>query len=172
MSLKAANVELRKDLIIKKEQFCSIYCDNRTKCEMLWNESKDRYESLPFIKTFLDSNKRAQNVRNELNELQNKVEKLNKAIIIKKNDIATTDKKRIIELANFMQRELPSKLKLIEEKKHQISDLTKEKQRLNNKANVWGTYVFKTNNCSSNSNSKLFMGKDFTDNLFLVSNLI
>ncbi|KAJ0176505.1 hypothetical protein K1T71_007684 [Dendrolimus kikuchii] len=178
VTLKAANVDLRKELLIVKDKPNIVERNKEASYERLWIESKIRYESIPVVKTYIETNKRAENTRNELYELQNKVEKLNEEIVAKKRDIVTTDKKRIVELAYFIQNEMPSKLKLIEEKKQQISHLTKEKERLSNKTeNDLNIYILNKNNYETNNEennelfNKLSIGKDFIDNSLLVKKI-
>ncbi|XP_030019726.1 uveal autoantigen with coiled-coil domains and ankyrin repeats isoform X2 [Manduca sexta] len=128
-TIKHANIELKKDYLLAKEKKYEIAERINTgekKYEQLWLESKSRYESIPFVKKFLQSQNKVQILYDNIAKYENQTKSLAKEIEIKKDDCKTLDKKRLVELAEFILHNIPKKTQIIQEKLEKINDLSKE----------------------------------------------
>ncbi|XP_068633551.1 putative leucine-rich repeat-containing protein DDB_G0290503 [Battus philenor] len=128
-TIKSGNIELRKELLLKKEENLEILKKielGEKKYEELWMECKSRYENVPFIKKCLQDKQKIQLIENNISHLHNETADLLKEIKIKKIAVMGMDQKRVIDLAKFLINDRPKIIKM-------INGLINEIQELSNK---------------------------------------
>ncbi|XP_053609738.1 uncharacterized protein LOC128674832 [Plodia interpunctella] len=140
-AIRSANVELRKELLLAKENKREIEEHVRLgekKYEELWLASKSRYEGISYVQKLLETKKTAQKLKEDITVLQNDAHKLVNDIDSKKIELRNLDRQRIIELANYFVNEMPVTLNVIKEKSLEIKKITREieeaKERKNKEA--------------------------------------
>lgn len=127
--IKLASIELNKEYLIAKGKNVEIeerIKANEKKYENLWQESKNRYESLSLVQNLLQRKNKAQTLYDGLVACKLEIESLEKSITIKKNTAFELDKTRILELAKYVSHEMKRKKNIIQEKSLIILELTNE----------------------------------------------
>lgn len=120
---------MKRDLLLNKENKINIaerIKVGEKKYEDLWIQCKTRYESIPLVQRMLEGKKKCEMLTKDMNVLETEAQKLDKAIKAKKSVLAEKDKKRVIQLAEFIVHERPVTIKAIKEKTAIINDMTKE----------------------------------------------
>ncbi|XP_028037048.1 uncharacterized protein LOC114248121 [Bombyx mandarina] len=171
-TIKSANVELKKELLIAKESKLDIIeriKNGEKRYEELWLECKSRFESIPYVQKLLQAQNKMKELRSYVEELKDQAEKLSKEILIKRNDFANLNIKRAIELAVYITQDRPNDIRRIEEIKIQISELTKEIQEMHieqdsgsiyNDVSISGNDSKKINSSKSQDPDSPDLGKD------------
>lgn len=145
-TIKTANVELKKELLIAKERKVAVIervNNGIKKYNELWIVSKKRYESIPFIQNYLQTKEKSKTLQDNILSLTNETQKLRNDINIRKRELANLDRKYIIDLANFIIHERPQILQRIQEKNskvvellNDIKNITKEFNPISNKTAI------------------------------------
>lgn len=94
--------------------------------EKLWIESKNKYESVPIVKKFMQTTKKLEAHQLDLKALENEMNALKTEFEIKNTEIINKERKEIIQLAKFIVHEIPVALNTIKEKSMETEDLMKE----------------------------------------------
>lgn len=128
-SMNMANVELKKELKLTKEKKSDFLKKIETcekKYDLMWIESKKRYESLQHVQKLIIANKNLDNTKRNIVELDELSLKLVDEIDAKTKNCADINKKRTIELAVFIVRDIPEYHKIIDEKTKAIAELAEK----------------------------------------------
>lgn len=100
------------------------------KYEELWLECKGRYESLSYVKKLLKAAQTAQSLKDHITTLDKQAECLDKEIQAKKETCLNADRKKVIQLAEFVIHERPNMIDKVNEKSKEITDLMNELKSL------------------------------------------
>ncbi|XP_023952727.2 uncharacterized protein LOC112056516 isoform X2 [Bicyclus anynana] len=116
---KSRITDLKKQLLLAKEakeNAAKKADDQLKKYEEMWLVCKTRFQSIPFVKRYYDVVSEVDSVRGNIESLLVQSKQLDRDINSKKVELWCSDKKRIIELAEYMVHKRPALLKLIDEK--------------------------------------------------------
>ncbi|KAF9423909.1 hypothetical protein HW555_000967 [Spodoptera exigua] len=143
-TIKSGNVELRKELLVTKVRKTDIIErveEGKKKYENLWQECKARYESIPFVQKLLGSEEKVRALNNDIETLDKEIITLFESMKIQRQNCITLDKKRCIELANFVINEIPNMRIIINEKTKNINEITKQIENIRKKMTAITTTV-------------------------------
>ncbi|CAH0691960.1 unnamed protein product [Spodoptera exigua] len=143
-TIKSGNVELRKELLVTKVRKTDIIErveEGKKKYENLWQECKARYESIPFVQKLLGSEEKVRALNNDIETLDKETITLFESMKIQRQNCITLDKKRCIELANFVINEIPNVRTIINEKTKNINEITKQIENIRKKMTAITTTV-------------------------------
>ncbi|XP_045498400.1 uncharacterized protein LOC123696332 [Colias croceus] len=132
-TIKSANVESKKELLLIKERRFEVEERVRTgikKYEDLWLVSKTKYENIPFIKRYLEAKNKCQTIQESINILKNEYDKLYIYKANKISELRNLEQQRVIKLAEYFIIERPITLKIINEKENLRIKLQAEIQSL------------------------------------------
>ncbi|XP_045773208.1 uncharacterized protein LOC123872739 [Maniola jurtina] len=128
---KSTNLVLKNRSLLAKEQNAYIL-EQRIKTlkiyEEKWLTTKNLFENIPFIKSFIEKNYEIETVKRGIDSINNEVEKMRSDIILKKTEFLNMRNKNIVELADYMINKKPLILKSINEATNAIKNLKNEKQ--------------------------------------------
>lgn len=110
----------------KKAEIAERISKGEKKYEALWLESKERYESIPFVQNLIQARSETQILKDNIVTHENKSHLLIKELQKKKDFFANLDKHRIIELAEYIVNFMPDTTKAIQEKSTAINEISKE----------------------------------------------
>lgn len=154
-TIKAGNVELKKELLIAKERKIAVIervNNGIKKYNEIWIVSKKRYESIPLIQNLLQTKEKNKTLQDNILYLTNETQKLRNDINIRKRELTALDRKYIIDLANFIIHERPQLLQRIQEKNckvvellNDIKNITKEYNTVSNKTAISTHIISKQN---------------------------
>ncbi|CAH2096023.1 unnamed protein product [Euphydryas editha] len=156
-TIKTANVDLKKELLVAKEKKLAIIervNNGIKKYKELWTASKKRYESIPFIQHYLQTKDKCKTLQDNILKLTNETQKLRNDINIRKRELIILDRKYIIELANFMVHERPQILQHIQEKSSKVVELLNDIQKITKEYNTISKIVVKSTPITLNENNK------------------
>ncbi|KAJ8722208.1 hypothetical protein PYW08_004610 [Mythimna loreyi] len=128
-SIKLANVEMKKEWLVAKERKIEIterIEEGTKKYEDLWQSCKARYESIPFVQKLLQVTEKVEVQNNDIDGLDKQILLIYESMKTQREACIDLDRKRCIELANFMVNDMPRAMKIIREKTENINDLTKQ----------------------------------------------
>lgn len=173
-TIRFSNVQLKKEWLVAKEKKLAIIDrvkNGENKYEELWQESKSRYESLPYVQKLLKAAETAQSIKDQITTLDQQAESLEIEIQAKKEACAIADRKRVIEIAEFVVRERPKMIDIINEKSQKITNLITKLKDLNIK--VAETKVAKIEEAVKETNvvSEVVEESKNIDEVFLVSGI-
>ncbi|XP_050350626.1 uncharacterized protein LOC126773659 [Nymphalis io] len=137
-TIKIANVELKKDLLMAKERKVAIserVNNGIKKYEELWIASKKRYESIPFVHNYLQTINENQILKDNILNLTSEARKITHDINIRKTELKNLDKKHILEVAEYMAHR-PQILKTIRDKSNEVNELLNDIRELTKKCNA------------------------------------
>ncbi|CAG4971380.1 unnamed protein product [Colias eurytheme] len=132
-TIKSANVESKKELLLIKERRFEVEERVKTgikKYEDLWLVSKTKYENIPFIKRYLEAKNKCQTIQESINILKNEYDKLCIYKANKISELRNLEQQRVIKLAEYFIIERPITLKIINEKENLRIKLQDEIQSL------------------------------------------
>lgn len=132
-TIKTANVEIRKEWLIAKEQKIDIterIEEGTKRYEDLWLGCKARYESIPFVQNLLRATEKVQAHNNAIDDLDKQIISLYESMKTRREACIDLDRKRCIELANYMVHEMPNTLKTIKEKSQNMNDITRQIEKM------------------------------------------
>ncbi|KAJ8731237.1 hypothetical protein PYW07_004401 [Mythimna separata] len=126
-SIKLANVEMKKEWLVAKERKIDIterIEEGTKKYEDLWKTCKARYESIPFVQKLLQATEKVQVQNNDIDGLDKQILLIYESMKTRRDACIDLDRKRCIELANYLVNEMPKTMKIIKEKAENINDLS------------------------------------------------
>ncbi|KAI8436966.1 hypothetical protein MSG28_010382 [Choristoneura fumiferana] len=151
-SIKSANVELKKEWQLAKERtqenIGRIQLGEK-KYEELWEHSKNRYESIGFVRNWLQANRKTKDLTGNIQILENESKELLNEIKIKDGIISELNKKRIIELAEYLIHEQPKTMDKIFRKTVEFKELNDQFDQILNKEDTAYSVNNDTLNCIS-----------------------
>lgn len=151
-SIKSANVELKKEWQLAKERtqenIGRIELGEK-KYEQLWEECKNRYESIGFVQNWLQANKKSKDLTGNIHIFENETKELFNEIKIKESILSELNKKRVIELAEYVIREKPKTMDSILRKSVELKELNSRFELILNKQNTEYSDSNATLNCVS-----------------------
>ncbi|XP_035440343.2 uncharacterized protein LOC118269383 isoform X1 [Spodoptera frugiperda] len=128
-TIKCGNVELKKELLLTKVRKTDIIErveEGKKKYEAIWQECKARYESIPFVQKLLNAQGKVQTLNNDIEALDKEIITLFETMKTQRQSCLTLDKKRCIELANFVVNEMPNIRTNINDQTKNINEVTKQ----------------------------------------------
>ncbi|CAH0585586.1 unnamed protein product [Chrysodeixis includens] len=134
-TIRSGNVEIKKEWMmakIRKTEIEERIANGKKKYEALWQESKARYESIPFVQKLLSATNKEEALKKDTDRLDTQITTLYEDRAVKREMCKELDKKRATELANFIIHEMPQALQIIKEKTDLINDITKEIEEISN----------------------------------------
>ncbi|XP_063536556.1 myosin heavy chain, striated muscle-like [Cydia strobilella] len=132
-SIKSANVELKKEWQLAKErtqETAERIQIGEKKYDELWEQCKNRYESISFVQNWLQSTKKKEALQENINVLEKETKGLRDEIKNKENMISELTKKRIIELAEYFVNEKPKVEQDILALSKEIKELISQREQL------------------------------------------
>ena len=132
-TIKTANVEIRKEWLVAKEGKIDIterIEEGTKRYENLWLGCKARYESIPFVQKLLRATETVKVQNNDIDDLDKQILSLYELMKSRREACIDLDRKRCIDLANFMVHEMPNTMKIITQKSKNINDIKKEIKKI------------------------------------------
>ncbi|KAL4716685.1 hypothetical protein ACJJTC_004804 [Scirpophaga incertulas] len=142
-TIKSSIIERKKERLLAKERNLEIeerIENGEKKYENLWLQAKNRYESIPYVIKLLQSENKANELRENNKQLDNKAENISRDYNKKKQNIVTVERKRIIDLADFLINILPNGIKKIDGYTKALIRLTNEMQDLKKREQACENY--------------------------------
>lgn len=128
-TIKCGNVELKKELLLTKVRKTDIIErveEGKKKYEAIWQECKARYESIPFVQKLLNAQGKVKALNDDIEALDKEMITLFETMKTQRQSCLTLDKKRCIELANFVVNEMPNIRTNINDHTKNINEITKQ----------------------------------------------
>ncbi|XP_046965801.1 uncharacterized protein LOC124534150 [Vanessa cardui] len=138
-TIKIANVELKKDLLMAKERKIAIterVNNGIKKYEDLWIASKKRYESIPFVHNYIQTLNKSKILKDNILNLTSETKQLTHDINKRKTELRNLDKRHVIEVAMYMVHERPAILQRIRNKSNEVKELLNDIQELTKKCDA------------------------------------
>ncbi|XP_047533693.1 uncharacterized protein LOC125068540 isoform X3 [Vanessa atalanta] len=157
-TIKLANVELKKDLLMAKERKITVserVNNGIKKYEDLWIASKKRYESIPFVHSYIQTLNKSKVLQDNILNLTSETQKLTHDIKKRKAELKNLDKRHVIEVAMYMVHERPEILQSIRNKSNEVKELLNDIQELTKKCEATAIKTTKSipvtleNNCEN-----------------------
>nr|XP_026499817.1 intracellular protein transport protein USO1-like [Vanessa tameamea] len=157
-TIKLANVELKKEMLMAKERKITVserVNNGIKKYEDLWIASKRRYESIPFVHSYIQTLNKSKILKDNILNLTSETQKLTHDIKKRKTELKNLDKRHVIEVAMYMVHERPEILQSIRNKSHEVKELHNDIQELTKKCEATAIKTTKSipvtleNNCEN-----------------------
>jgi hypothetical protein len=138
-TIKSSNIEIKKELLLAKERKIEIQeriNNGEKKYQQLWLEAQSRYESIPFVEKLLQAQNETKSLQESILRCGTKSLNLKREILMKEQFLLDADKRRLIELADYLINILPHGMKTLCEKINATNEIRREIDRILNEESV------------------------------------